>query len=100
MDIYINPPKRIETTVDQFKSFTYFELSSFFINHGACVQDNGDSFRIWTSRYELVHACMKNHRFRGIDWYEKSNVELYFCDITEDNLKGLIRKSYEDLFLR
>jgi hypothetical protein len=101
VDIYINPPREIITTHDEFDKFTYWDISSFFINHKACIYINKDgSIRIWTNSWSLAIACLENHRFKGEQWYEREDVELYYCDIKSEKVKQLILDKFKHLTLK
>lgn len=101
MDIFINPPKEIHVTQEEFKNFNYFELAAFFMNYKACLSVNDNkTIRLWTSRYELAQTCLNNYRFKDIEWYEIEEVELYHCDIPEGELNKLIKKHFKHLFLK
>lgn len=100
MEIYLNPPKRIETTVAEFRALKIFEVASFFINYGVCLEEKEGSIRIWTQRWSLFERCDRSKRFKEVNWYEIEEVELYYCDVTDEKLKNTLRTRFEDKFLR
>jgi hypothetical protein len=101
MDIYINPPREITTTIDEFKKFTYYELASFFINHKVAIsKENETVYKLWTTDYEVFDICHKNWRFKHCDWYEIESAELYYCRVNNENLINLLTKKFNHLFFK
>jgi hypothetical protein len=101
VDIYLNPSTEIFTTHEEFKKFTYFEIASFFINYKACIYINEDkSIRLWTNSWPLAMTCLKNFRFKDEKWYEREEVELYYCDVKNDKLKQFILNNFKELILK
>lgn len=102
MDIYINPPKRVYTTVKEFYKFTCWELASFFCNWEMCVEEvEGGDLKILTTRENLVYLCENNNRFSDVEWRVYSSVGLYYCIITkEHSLNSIILKYFSRYLLK
>lgn len=97
----MNKPKEVVTTHKQFNSFSYWDLSSFFINHKACIYINEDSsIRLWTNSWSLAISSLHNHRFKGEQWYEREDVELYYCDVKNIKLKSMLLNKFKHLVLK
>jgi predicted methyltransferase len=100
MDIYINPPREVITTHEEFDKFTYWDVASFFINHKACIYIKDNSIRIWTNSWSLAITSLHNYRFKGEEWYEREDTELYYCDVKNEKLKDFILKKFKHLTLK
>lgn len=101
MDILINPPKKIPVTKEEFKNFTCYELACFWCNWKAAFyyNENGD-LKMYTGRENITYLCSRNHRFKGIIWYEMSAVEMYFCIIPKDTkLYHFMKKHFSYLIM-
>lgn len=86
MELLINSPQRIYVTKEEFIGFSYYELACFWHNWKVAfyLNDNFDLV-MYTGREYVCCTCMKNHRFKGIDWFEIPSAEMYRCTITKDS---------------
>lgn len=100
MDLLLNPPKSIDTTVEEFLRFSGYELASFFVNWKVCWQRIDGAIKIWTGNYELATACADNYRFTNQSWFEVPKYEIYYCKVTDDKLIKLIESRFPELMLK
>lgn len=102
MEVLINPPKEIYTTLDEFMHFSFYEIASFFCNCNLCFSKNEDgSIKLWTSRSNLAYACLESRRFKGLNWKHNEGAEFYHCTIPKDNkLFELIERKCQHIFLK
>lgn len=102
MDIYINPPREITTTQQEFLNFSYYELACFFINFKMAISEskNDGAIKMWTTDYDVYNVCHKNWRFKDCEWYEIESAELIYCKVKNEQLKQLLKTKFSHLFLK
>lgn len=101
MNILINPPKEIFVTKEEFDNFTYYDMACFWCNWKVVFCYEEDMLVMYTGKRDICDLCVRNHRFKGIQWYDIPKAETYTCRIPKENdLYSFIERHLGYLIMR
>jgi hypothetical protein len=100
--LYIEAPKQIPLTKEEFNHLSYFGVASLFVSYRLVIIDVNTSYKCYlTQSGDFEHLIRTNHRFKDLEWFEDTSVELSFVNIDKDSKYGsFITNKLQHLILK
>jgi len=104
-DIYINPPRQINVTKEQFDKISYIGIASLFCNYPGIIIEVDSMYKVYMkdsraySFFLLKVAGQK--RFEGVNFYECKSAEMGIIDVPKEHpLAQTLVKYFRHLIAR
>lgn len=100
--LYIEAPKQIPLTKEEFNHLSYFGIANLFISYRLVILDENTFYKCYlTQSGDFEHLVRTNHRFNNLKWFGYESVELSFVKINKDSKYGsFIENKLQHLILK